>query len=85
MIKHLFEVPFYCYAYAFGNLLVLALYEMYKEQGKAFVPKMIELLSKGGGESPIAITKAMGVDICSEKFWQKGFDMMKMMLERLEE
>ena len=37
-IPHLYASPFYCYAYSFGNLLVLALYRMYQEQGAAFVP-----------------------------------------------
>ncbi len=83
-IPHIYHTPFYCYAYAFGNLLVLALYEMYQEQGQVMVPKIIEMLSKGGSESPITLTKAVGVDICSEKFWQKGFDVIEMMMEKLE-
>ncbi len=83
-IPHIYHTPFYCYAYAFGNLLVLALYEMYKEQGQVMVPKIIKMLSKGGSESPIAITKAVGVDICSEEFWQKGFDVIEMMMEKVE-
>jgi len=84
-IPHIFHTPFYCYAYAFGNLLTLALYETYKEKGEAFVPKIIELLSKGGSESPVEITKAVGVNICSEEFWQKGFDVIEGMINRLEE
>ena len=83
-IPHIFHTPFYCYAYAFGNLLTLALYEMYKERGKTFIPKIIEMLSKGGSESPLEITKAVGVDITSETFWQKGFDVIKEMIESVE-
>lgn len=83
-IPHIFHSPFYCYAYAFGNLLTLALYEMYKERGREFTPKIIELLSKGGSESPQQITKAIGVDITSEAFWQKGFDVIKKMIDKVE-
>ena len=52
MIPHLFASPFYCYAYSFGNLLVLALYRMYKEQGASFVPKYLDLLTTGGSQAP---------------------------------
>ncbi|MBI2112083.1 M3 family oligoendopeptidase [Candidatus Woesearchaeota archaeon] len=83
-IPHIFSSPFYCYAYAFGNLLTLALYEMYKEKGHHFVPKIIEMLAKGGSASPVDITKAVGIDICSEAFWQKGFDVIKGMIKKLE-
>ena len=82
-IPHIYHAPFYCYAYAFGNLLTLALYELYEEKGKNFVPKIIELLSTGGSESPQKITKRIGVDITSEKFWQKGFDVIKRMIDEV--
>ena len=82
-IPHIFHTPFYCYAYAFGNLLTLALYEMYKEKGASFVPKIIAMLAKGGSESPIKMTKAIGVDITSEKFWQKGFTAIETLIEKL--
>lgn len=83
-IPHIFHSPFYCYAYAFGNLLTLALYEMYKEKGPSFANKIIEMLAKGGSDSPEAITKAVGIDICSEAFWQKGFDVIQGMIEKVE-
>ncbi|HLD79617.1 MAG TPA: M3 family metallopeptidase, partial [Candidatus Nanoarchaeia archaeon] len=83
-IPHIFHTPFYCYAYAFGNLLTLALYETYKEKGKPFVTKIVEMLAKGGSLSPIEITKAVGVDITSEAFWQKGFDVINRMIDRVE-
>jgi len=83
-IPHIFHSPFYCYAYAFGNLLVLSLFKMYKEQGKEFVPKYIKILSYGGSEVPEKILSEVGIDIKDEKFWQGGFDLIKEMVARLE-
>tara|TARA_Y100000310_G_C20675337_1_gene812716 strand:- start:923 stop:2650 length:1728 start_codon:yes stop_codon:yes gene_type:complete len=83
-IPHIFHTPFYCYAYAFGNLLVLALWEMYKEKGKPFAEKIIKMLAAGSSKSPVDITKAVGVDITSEKFWQKGFDVIEEMIKKVE-
>lgn len=83
-IPHLFASPFYCYAYSFGNLLVLALYRMYKEQGESFVPKYLELLSAGGSQSPQDILRTVGVDMLSESFWQSGFDTIREMVNDLE-
>jgi oligoendopeptidase F len=83
-IPHIFASPFYCYAYSFGNLLVLALYRMYKEQGPAFVPKYMDLLSTGGSEAPQAILNKVGVDMTSEAFWQSGFDTIREMVEQLD-
>lgn len=84
-VPHIFHTPFYCYAYAFGNLLTLALYETYKEKGPVYTDKIVEMLAKGGSESPLEITKAVGADITSEKFWQSGFDVIAQMLEKVED
>lgn len=83
-IPHIFASPFYCYAYSFGNLLVLALYRMYKEQGTAFVPKYLELLETGGSEAPRDILAKVGVDMTDEAFWQSGFDTIREMVGQLE-
>ena len=83
-IPHIFASPFYCYAYSFGNLLVLALYRMYKEQGAAFVPKYLELLETGGSEAPRDILARVGVDMTAEAFWQSGFDTIREMVVQLE-
>ena len=83
-IPHIFGSPFYCYAYSFGNLLVLALYHTYKQQGAAFVPKYLHLLAAGGSRSPEAILREVGVDMRSESFWQSGFDTIKLMVQELE-
>jgi oligoendopeptidase F len=83
-IPHLYASPFYCYAYSFGNLLVLALYRMYKEAGPTFVPKYLNLLAAGGSKSPNEILSAVGVDIRAEAFWQSGFDTIRSMVNELE-
>lgn len=83
-IPHIFHTPFYCYAYAFGNLLTLALYETYREKGPAYAEKIAEMLAKGGSKSPLEIIKAVGADITSEKFWQSGFDVIAGMLKKVE-
>jgi oligoendopeptidase F len=83
-IPHIFASPFYCYAYSFGNLLVLALYRMYKEQGASFVPMYLELLATGGSQSPKDILNRMGVDMTLESFWQSGFNTIREMVNELE-
>ncbi len=83
-IPHIYESPFYCYAYSFGNLLVLSLYSMYKKKSDEFVPKFTRLLSRGSSKPPIMITKEMGIDITKDKFWQQGFDLIKEMIDELE-
>lgn len=83
-IPHIFASPFYCYAYSFGNLLVLALYGLYKAQGASFVPRYLDLLAAGGSRSPESLLKDFGVDIRSEAFWQTGFETIKGMVRELE-
>lgn len=84
-IPHIFASPFYCYAYSFGNLLVLALYRMYQEQGTDFVPRYINVLAAGGSKSPHDILREVGVDMASESFWQSGFHAISGMVKQLEE
>lgn len=83
-IPHFLHAPFYVYAYAFGQLLVLALYQQYREEGDAFKPRYIELLSTGGSDSPMRILERAGIDVRSAAFWQGGFDVLKVSLEQLE-
>ena len=82
-VSHLFNSPYYCYAYVWGNLFVLSLYDMYKKDGKKFVDNYIELLSAGGSDSPANLMKKLGVDPESEEFWQRGFNIIKEEIEEL--
>jgi len=84
MIPHFYAVPFYVYAYSFGQLLVLALYQMYRREGESFKPKYLKILSYGGAESPARILKEAGIDIASARFWQGGFDVIAGMIDELE-
>jgi oligoendopeptidase F len=84
LIPHFYGTPFYVYAYAFGQLLVLALYQMFKREGEAFKPKYLKILEYGGAESPARILKEAGIDITSEKFWQGGYDVIAGMIDELE-
>ncbi|MFM7840453.1 MAG: M3 family metallopeptidase, partial [Nitrospira sp.] len=83
-IPHIFGSPFYCYAYSFGNLLVLALYRQYQQQGQSFVAQYLNLLAAGGSKSPEAILNAVGVDMRATAFWQSGFDTISEMVQELE-
>ena len=84
VIPHLFHTPFYCYAYAFGNLLSLALYQRYLKEGKSFVPDYLKLLSYGGSESPSTILEEIAMDLESANFWQSGFDVIRRMVDDLQ-
>ncbi len=76
-IPHFYHTPFYCYAYSFGNLLALSLFQRYKKEGKDFVPSYIDILSAGGSKKPEKLLSEQGFDIASPKFWQEGFDYVK--------
>ncbi|TSC90127.1 MAG: oligoendopeptidase F [Microgenomates group bacterium Gr01-1014_5] len=75
-IPHFKHTPFYVYAYAFGELLTLSLYNEYKKDKEEFVPKYLELLSAGGTKTPEELLKPLGVNLKDEKFWQGGVDLI---------
>jgi oligoendopeptidase F len=83
-IPHFYQTPFYVYAYAFGQLLVLALYQQYQEEGEAFKARYLDILRAGGSDAPVEILRGAGIDVTSEAFWQGGFDVLEDMLQKLE-
>ncbi len=84
-IPHIYHTPFYVYAYAFGQLLVLSLYKQFKEEGESFKPRYLKLLSAGGSEAPEKILQEAGIDIRDANFWQGGFEVIKDLVAQLEE
>jgi oligoendopeptidase F len=83
-IPHIFHTPFYCYAYSFGQLLVLALYRRYQQEGDAFKPGYLKLLAYGGSARPEEILREAGIDATDPAFWQGGFDVIREMIDELE-
>jgi oligoendopeptidase F len=81
-IPHFIHSPFYCYAYSYGQLLVLALYRSYKDSDDKdkFIKKYIKFLSSGGSKSPKDLIGKFGFDIESSDFWQKGIEEIKTIL-----
>jgi oligoendopeptidase F len=85
-IPHFLHTPGYVYAYAFGELLVLALYDLYKKSDQQdFSEKYIELLEAGGSDWPHKIVAKMGVDITEASFWENGLQLFEEMISEAEE
>lgn len=84
-IPHFYHSPFYCYAYSFGNLMVMALYQQYKEEGNSFIPKYLNILSSGGSKKPEELLLENEIDIKKESFWQRGFDLIGEKVKALKE
>ena len=82
-IPHIHMVPFYCYAYAFGNLLTFALFKKVKENPK-FVKHYTEILESGGSKPPYELLKEHGIDIKKPEFYRAGLDELKRLVEELE-
>ncbi len=83
-IPHIYAAPFYVYAYAFGQLLVFALYSQFKREGASFKPRYRELLSAGGSMAPDEALRRAGIDMRDPAFWQGGYDVIRGLVEQLE-
>lgn len=83
-VSHFISSPFYVYAYTFGELLVMALYSMYKKDGDLFPPKYIELLSTGGSMSPVDMLLKVGIDVHDPEFWQGGISVLRGLVDDFE-
>lgn len=81
-ISHFYESPFYCYSYAFANLLVLSLYERYKREGKDFLSSYLNLLKAGSSKEPEKLLQEHDFNIRSKNFWQNGFKFIKEIIKK---
>ena len=83
-IPHFIHTPGYVYAYAFGELLVLALYQEYLGSGEGFSESYIAMLEKGGSDWPANLMAGLGVDINDETFWNRGLQAIEALIGEAE-
>ena len=83
-IPHFIHTPGYVYAYAYGQLLALSVYERYLEEGESFVPRYLEMLSAGGSRPPEELGRIVGVDLADPGFWDAGLALVERQLEQAE-
>ena len=77
-------MPYYCYAIAYDELLVMALEQKYKKEGPAFMPRYQELLAAGGSDTPHRLLARMGVDVNDPDFWELGLRLLGDMVSEAE-
>jgi oligoendopeptidase F len=82
-ISHFIHSRFYCYSYTFAELLVLALFKKFSDEGETFKPGYRNLLASGGALSPTDTAALAGIDISDSELWQKGYDVLAGLIEEL--
>ena len=84
-IPHFVHTPGYVYAYAFGELLVLALYQRYQDEGPGFATKYRDLLAAGGSDWPHVLVGRLGIDLRDPAFWDQGLDAIEALVAEAED
>jgi len=84
-IPHFIGSPGYVYAYAYGQLLALSVYERYEQLGQELVPRYLDLLAAGGSRSPEDLGRIVGIDLADPGFWDAGLDLVERQLLAAEE
>jgi oligoendopeptidase F len=84
-IPHFVHTPGYVYAYAFGELLVLALYALFRSEPSGFVDRYLRLLAAGGSDWPHHLLEPMGVDLRDPGFWHRGLEEIEKLIAQAEE
>jgi oligoendopeptidase F len=83
-VPHFINTPGYVYAYAYGQLLALSVYQRYRTEGESFVPAYLELLSSGGSRSPEELGAIVGIDLADPGFWDSGLALVEEQLREAE-
>ncbi|HEY5197344.1 MAG TPA: M3 family oligoendopeptidase [Solirubrobacteraceae bacterium] len=83
-VPHFINVPGYVYAYAYGQLLALSVYQRHLEEGDGFAEKYLGLLAAGGSRSPQELGALVGIDLADPGFWDSGLDLVERQLQAAE-
>lgn len=89
-IPHIYHTPFYCYAYSFGNILALNVYEGYKAatDKKEYLDKYKQFLTLGGSKRPKDAIKdifELDINTNASEFYNLGFNHIEDLIKKLEE
>ena len=84
-VHHYVAVPGYVYAYAFGNLLALSVYQRFKQEGAGFTDAYLDFLAAGGSRRPEELTAELGMDITDSGFWSAGLGILDALVTQVEE
>ncbi len=87
-VPHFVHSPFYVYAYAFGDCLVNALYDVYRTSAKDggrkdFVGKYLAMLRAGGTLRHKELLAPFGLDASDPAFWRRGLDIVAGFIDEL--
>ena len=84
-ISHFLHVPFYVYAYAFGDCLVNALYNVYQTGAVPdFVTRYRDMLAAGGRFRHKELLAPFGLDATDPTFWKRGMKTLSGFIDELE-
>lgn len=83
-IPHFIHVPFYVYAYAFGDCLVNSLYAVYQNSESGFAEKYLEMLASGGTKRHHELLAPFGLDARDPSFWRQGLTLLESFIDELE-
>ncbi len=84
-VPHFLHTPGYVYAYSFGELLVMALFARYQQEGDGFAPRYLDVLRAGGSDWPEKILAPLGVDLTDPAFWQEGLGEIEALVQQAED
>ena len=85
-MPHFISTPGYVYAYAYGQLLALAVYARYEEEGAGFVPGLPRAACPPAARCrPEELGRIVGVDLADPGFWDRGLDLVERQLQAAEQ
>ena len=84
-VPHFIHVPFYVYAYAFGDCLVNSLYAVYEDCEEGFAERYLELLASGGSKRYKELLAPFGLDASNPNFWARGLSLISRFIDELEQ
>ncbi len=83
-VSHFYHVPFYVYAYAFGDCLVNSLYKYYQnDKTSGFTDKYINMLATGGAQNHKELLSPFNFNIENEDFWLTGLNLISEYIDML--